>query len=81
MCCVSEWRHNDDEARWELGYDDIPRETFVLLAYVTDEMIERVAFPAVIARRLHERVGSAPPPLREYLPPEPPIVFTPEDSL
>jgi hypothetical protein len=74
---VSGWRHNDDEARWEYGYDDIPREAFVLIAYVTDEMIERVAFPVMIARRLHERVGSVPPPLREHLPPGPPVAFPP----
>lgn len=67
------WRHNGEEARWEYGYDDLPRETFAVIAWVTDEMIDRVAFPARIAQDLWNSVGSVPPPLREHLPPQPPI--------
>ena len=69
---VSGWQHNDEEARWEFGYYDLPRETFVWNAYVTDEMIDRVAFPAPLAVRLWRSVGSVPPPLQEHLPPQPP---------
>jgi len=70
------WRHNGRESRWELGYDDIPRQKFVVAAWVTDEMIDHVADPAMLTRRTMESAGSVPPPLREYLPPSVPIVMS-----
>jgi hypothetical protein len=60
--------------RWEFGYDDLPRETFVWSAWVTDEELGRVALPAALAVRLWRSVGSVPPPLQERLPPWPPPV-------
>jgi hypothetical protein len=76
---VNEWRHNDEEARWEFGYYDLPRETFVWCAWVTDEELDRVAFPAALAVKLWRSVGSVPPPLQEHLPPQPPepILYAP----
>jgi hypothetical protein len=69
---VNAWQHNDEEARWEHGYYDLPRETFVWNAWVTDEELDRVAFPASLAVKLWRSVGSVPPPLEEHLPPQPP---------
>lgn len=66
------WRHNDREAQWEHGYYDLAYDRFIANAWVTDEMIDRTGFPAVLAVRLWRSVGSVPPPLREHLPPQPP---------
>lgn len=66
------WQHNDEEAQWEFGYYDLAYDRFIANAWVTDEMIGRVAFPAAIAVRLWRSVGSVPPPLQEHLPPQPP---------
>lgn len=76
---MAEWRHNDEESRWELGYyDDVARtERWVWSAYVTDEMIDRIAEPAHLAVRTFNKLGSVPPPLAGYLPPEPPWVLAP----
>lgn len=75
---MAEWRHDDDESRWEYGYcDDVAgTEHWVWSAYVTDEMIDRVALPAQLAARIFNKLGSVPPPLAEYLPPEPPVITT-----
>lgn len=62
------WQHNDKEAQWEFGYYDLPHKTFVWSAWVTDEELDRVAFPALLAVRIWRSVGSVPPPLQGHLP-------------
>jgi hypothetical protein len=72
------WQHNDEEARWEHGYYDLAYDRFIANAWVTDEMIDRAALPAMVAQGLWNSVRSVPPPLQEHLPPqppEPPIVY------
>jgi hypothetical protein len=72
----AEWRHNDDESRWEYGYDDLAYMRFVVGAWVTDECIERT-IPEMTAASLYRRLGSVPPPLRDYQPPpEPPLLWS-----
>ena len=63
---------NDEDARWELRatWRDEPRqrtETRVI-AWVTDEMMTRVANPVMLAVRLHNSIGTVPPPLAAHLP-------------
>lgn len=74
------WEHDDGEARWELvAYsEDVPRMTTdrIVGAWVTDEMIARVASPQRLAVRLFNKLGSVPPPLAEYLPPWDPNTVT-----
>jgi hypothetical protein len=74
------WEHDDDEARWELvAYrEDVPRMTTdrIVGAWVTDEMIARVASPQMLAVHLFSKLGSVPPPLAEHLPPRDPNVVT-----
>lgn len=75
---TTEWRHNDADRQWEYGYYDLAYDKFIVGAFVTDEMIERVAVPAAVAGQLMRSVGSVPPPLREHAPapaPEPPIRY------
>lgn len=69
---MSGWQHNDEEAQWEHGYYDLAYDRFIANAWVTDEALDRVAFPASLAVRLWRSVGSVPPPLQEHLPPQPP---------
>lgn len=52
------WAHNSRREQWE--WHD-PRG--VVRAMVTDEMIERIAVPGALARRLRSTLGSVPPPL------------------
>jgi hypothetical protein len=72
---VSGWRHNDDERQWEYGYYDLAYDRWIGYGLVTDEAIERVMFPAALARRLWSSFGSLPPPLAEFEPPPVPIVY------
>lgn len=73
---MAEWRHNDNDSQWELGYYDLTREQWVRVGLVTDEFLERTALsPERLAVHLRERFGSVPPPLAVHLPPDPPIVF------
>jgi hypothetical protein len=69
---LSGWQHNDEKAQWEFGYYDLACDRFIASAWVTDECIDRVAFPARTAQGLWNSVGSVPPPLQEHLPPQPP---------
>ena len=72
------WVHNDEDAQWEfrVTWRDEPRqrtETRVI-AWVTDEMVDRVADPVILAARLHNRCGSVPPPLTGHLPADDPDI-------
>lgn len=70
---MAEWRHNDEESLWELGYDVLPREKWVRVGFVTDEFLAGVAAtPEQLAVTLRRRFGSVPPPLTAHLPPNPP---------
>jgi hypothetical protein len=66
---MKRWRHNDGKHQWELGYDDVPRMEFVVLAWVTDELIERAANPELVARHIKRKMGSVPPPWQQHLEP------------
>jgi hypothetical protein len=72
---VTEWRHNDDERQWELGYYDLAYERFIVGALVTDEHLERTV-PEMTAAYLYRHLGSVPPPLAGY-PPPPPVPLVP----
>jgi hypothetical protein len=65
---VGEWRHNDDERRWELDffYDEAAMRQ-VTVTYVTDEFIEKAASPERAALYVQERLGTVPPPLAAHL--------------
>lgn len=72
-----QWRHDDKRERWELGAVMQPdpargHREWLPYAMVTDEMITRVASPAFLAARMFNSLGSVPPPLAEYLPPDDP---------
>ena len=64
---MSEWRHNQAERQWELGYWDEPRQKFVVLSWVTDEFIARTD-QRMAAVSLHARLGTVPPPMAGWLP-------------
>jgi hypothetical protein len=74
------WERDDGEARWELvAYrEDVPRMTTerIVGAWVTDEHIDRVASPQMLAVHLFNKLGSVPPPLEEHLPPHDPNTVT-----
>lgn len=80
----AEWVHNDDEARWELrvSWRDEPRQRDEerVAAWVTDEMIARIAYPATLAASLIGSLGSVPPPLTGHLPPYDPAVVISEGT-
>lgn len=62
------WTYNDEEHEWEIVVNGH------VVAFVTDEMIERVADPQAIAVRVFNSVGSVPPPLEKLLPPHDPNI-------
>jgi hypothetical protein len=62
------WLHNAILSQWELRDRDIMYDRDDLLAFVTDELIEKTAVPEMIAVHLRRKIGTVPPPLREYLP-------------
>lgn len=72
---MREWRHNDGKHQWDLGYMDPTRDEFVVVGWVTDEFIDRVYDKTLGAMHIKRKMGSCPPPLAGYLPPEPPVVF------
>ena len=63
---MSEWRHNQAEHQWELGYWDEARQEFAVRSWVTDEFIARTDH-VMAAIGLHARLGTCPPPLAGYL--------------
>jgi hypothetical protein len=71
---VSEWRRDPVKYWWELGYWDEPRQEFIGVAWVTDEVIAR-ADPRMTAAYLYRKLGTVPPPLAGY-PPPPPVPVT-----
>lgn len=73
---VGEWRHNDIKSQWELGEYDVPRKKWTVYGYITDEFLARVAASKEeVAVKMLRRYGSVPPPLKDHLPPESPVVF------
>lgn len=65
-----EWRYNDDTDRWCYGYQDVDRDTFVLLAAISSELLddEDPDYKRTVALACLEKIGSVPPPLQEYVP-------------
>ena len=61
------WRHNGDNHRWEIGYPDIDRNTFVVLGSVADEVIEDTLSSQSLAEVTKNMFGSIPPALEDKL--------------
>jgi len=61
------WRHNGDNQRWEIGYLDIDRNTFVVQGFVADEVIDDAVSPKLLAAVLTEQFCSIPPALKDKL--------------
>jgi hypothetical protein len=75
---LSEWRHNDGERRWDLVWPDETGQRSTVCARVADGFI--ACADATAATRVYEALGSVPPPLAGYLPPDlppTPVVFGP----
>lgn len=72
------WEHNDGLQQWELaaysGDEIAGNRARHVVAFVTDEFMERVSDPTGAAVLLFNRLRSVPPPWEELLPREPPPV-------
>ena len=60
---VWSWSHNVKKQWWELRCQDPLRKP---IAWVTDEMLARLAMPQLLTRKLLEAFGSVPEPLQQY---------------
>lgn len=67
------WLHNANTEQWELIHDE------EVVASVTDEMIAGQPAP-LLAGYLYRKIGSLPPPLSGYLPPNLPVIFEVEED-
>lgn len=56
------WTYNTEEHEWEIVVDGH------VVAFVTDEMIEKVADRQALAIRIYNTLRSVPPPLDDELP-------------
>jgi hypothetical protein len=72
---MKEWRHHEGKHQWELGYYDVPMMKFVVLSWVADELMERVAAPEMMAKAIKQKMGSVPPPWEHYTEPPPATVW------
>jgi hypothetical protein len=68
------WEHNVTEHQWELVFRVTDTWGHLMerrvAAWVTDEFIERVWDKRIAAVRLFNQIGTVPPPMQEYLPPD-----------
>ena len=75
-----EWRHNEKQCLWELGYNDsnavmYDAPEWHVVGSITDEFIANMDFTVMGLAALKDRMGSLPPPLAEKLPPDPPVTY------
>ena len=68
------WRHNDTQSQWELGYEDLPGDRWVVISVFTDEFIANAYLTLAGLEVLKRRYGSLPPPLASRLREEQAIV-------